>query len=47
MNSVKTCMAPWTESGELEDRRVISDDKRSGYSSGQSEFAMVERVRAF
>jgi hypothetical protein len=46
INSVKTCIAPWTESGELDERRLISDDNRSGYSSGQSELAMVERVRA-
>jgi hypothetical protein len=39
-------MAPCTESRELDERRLINDDNRSGYSSGQSELATVERVRA-
>ena len=46
MNSVKTCIAPCTESGESEDRRVIREVNKSGYSSGQSQFAMEEMVWA-
>lgn len=39
-------MAPWTDAGELDDRRAISDDNRSGYSSGQSQLAMDDKVCA-
>ena len=45
INSVNTCIAPCTESGEL-DRSRMSEDSSSGYSSGQSELAMEERVCA-
>jgi hypothetical protein len=40
MNSVKTCIAPCTDSGEFEEIRLISEVKSSGYSSGQSQFAI-------
>jgi hypothetical protein len=46
MNSVKTCIAPCTESGEPEERRPIKEVRRSGYSSGQSLLAIEERVCA-
>lgn len=46
INSVKTCMAPCTESDDPEERRPIKEDKRSGYSSGQSLLAIEERVCA-
>lgn len=47
MNSVKTCIAPCTESGDPDDRRPINDVNRSGYSSGQSQFAIEESVCAY
>ncbi len=37
MNSLKTCMAPCTESKEGDDKSVINESSRSGYSSGQSQ----------
>lgn len=46
MNSVSTCIAPWTESGEPDERRPIKESRSSGYSSGQSQFAIEERVCA-
>jgi len=46
MNSVKTCMDPWTASRELEDMRWIRESRRSGYSSGQSQLAIDDSVWA-
>ena len=46
MNSAKTCIAPCTESGEGDERRLIKESKSSGYSSGQSLFAIRERTCA-
>lgn len=46
MNSTKTCIAPCTESGEFEDNRPIKEVNRSGYSSGQSQLAIVDNVCA-
>lgn len=40
-------MAPCTESDDPEERRPIKEDKRSGYSSGQSLLAIEERVCAW
>ena len=47
MNSFRTCIAPCTESGEVDDNSDINAVKRSGYSSGQSEFAIKDSVRAW
>lgn len=47
MNSVNSCMAPCTESGDREERRVMSELRRSGYSSGQSLLAIEERTCAW
>ena len=47
MNSVKTCIAPCTDSGEFEEIRLISDVRSSGYSSGQSQFAIWDIVCAY
>lgn len=46
MNSVNTCMAPWTEAGEFVLRSAMRESRRSGYSSGQSQFATRDRVCA-
>jgi hypothetical protein len=46
INSVKTCIAPCTDSGEFEEIRLINKVKSSGYSSGQSQFATSDNVCA-
>lgn len=43
-NSTNTCKAPWTESGELDDRRAMRLFSNSGYSSGQSQLAIEDSV---
>lgn len=45
-NSVKTCMAPWMELEEPDNKSWIRWLRRSGYSSGQSLFAIVDNVCA-
>jgi hypothetical protein len=47
MNSVKTAIAPCTAAGELVERSAMSAVSRSGYSSGQSQFAISEMVCAY
>lgn len=47
INSVNTCIAPCIESVEPEERRLMRAVSRSGYSSGQSQFAIDDRVYAY
>lgn len=43
-NSTKTCIAPWTESVEPDDSKLMRDVRRSEYSSGQSASAILDRT---
>ena len=43
-NSENICRAPWIASEEPEVRRAMRLTKRSGYSSGQSQDAILERM---
>jgi hypothetical protein len=47
MNSVNTCIAPWTESEDPDESWLMRSLRRSGYSSGQSQLATDESVWAW